>query len=484
MSFKVEGEHNTAKVFLNESDVEDGLKNQIQEMVNAEAMEGDSDIRIMPDCHVGSGAVIGFTLPVKNKICPNTVGVDISCGMTAVCFGEVEIPEDKIPKLDKEIRKEIPLGFEVHDRSDYHMVNDFPYTDCEIKWDRFAEATDFDLPQDEIPKFPRDTFFENLCKRAGEDMTRAINSLGSLGGGNHFVELGYDSKERLWCIVHSGSRGIGAKTAEYWQNRASKLRSIEDVRNYLNSLPDEYLHYVKFDPHEVSDEDLLDWVQGGMGEDFVDYEVLKSDYKDSDPEKIEEIARKLKDVLQYADTSNRNTDLDYLKGEEAHGYIKDMIFLHTYASESRKKMARGVEEAISEVVDEPIEQKDFIESVHNYLDFEDGTIRKGACKANNNEKIIIPMNMNYGTLICRGKGCDDWNNSAPHGAGRAMSRTEAKNRYDEDDMEEQTGDTYLSVTPVDECPKSYKTPEMIKSAIGPTANVADRVKPILSVKAE
>jgi len=212
---------------------------------------------------------------------------------------------------------------------------------------------------------------------------------------------------------------------------------------------------------------------------------------DFDGEDIQEMFDKISQFIQKTKNAEkeRNTDLDYLEGEEAHGYIKDMIFAQTYASESRKRMAIAVHDAVKKVemgvVPDVKKIQDRIESVHNYIDFNDGVIRKGACRAHDGERLIVPFNMNYGTLICEGKGRDDWNNSAPHGAGRAMSRTEAKNRYDEQDMAEQTGDTYLSVTPVDETPRAYKDPELIEEAIGPTtAEIVDRVKPLLSVKAE
>lgn len=490
MSFEIEGEYNTATVHTSETidEAEDKAVEQIKEMVNHEAFSGDANIEIQADYHWGAGAIIGFTMGVEKRICPNTVGLDVGCGMYAVNLGRPSIDfneKQKLHEVDQEIRKRVPVGFDTHDRNDYHMINDFPYTTCEQKWDRFAENTQFDLPVDEIQKYPRDSYFSDVCSKVEYDQTRAINSLGTCGGGNHFVELGFAQKSGdLWAIIHSGSRGIGAEIAQYWQDRATTLRSLDPTRGYMIRMNQQYGDYIKFDPQEVSDEELLNWVQGGMGEDFVDYEALKRDYKDSDPEKIEEISSKLKEVLKYADASNRNTDLDYLEGREAHGYIKDMIFAQTYASESRKKMAEAVREAVESVTWEDVAIQDSIESVHNYIDFNDGVIRKGACRAHEGERLIVPFNMNYGTLICEGKGRNDWNNSAPHGAGRAMSRTEAKNRYDEQDMEEQTGDTYLSVKPVDECPKSYKSPELIEKSIGPTAEVIDRVKPILSVKAE
>lgn len=488
---KIEGEFTTADVKVD--DIEEECEDQIREMVNHEAFQ--RPVSVMPDTHWGAGAVIGFTMPVGNRVCPNTIGVDIGCGMHAVNLGPLGFdPTEYVEEIDEKIREKVPVGFQVHQRNDYHMVDDFPWEECQKKWHSFAEATDYRLSKYPAPDYLEDGFFSDLCERVGYDQTRAINSVGTLGGGNHFIELGFDSQENVWAIIHSGSRGIGAEIAQHWQERATKLRSVGAARDYFSSLPDGHINYVKFDPEKVSDEDLLDWIQGGKGEDFVHYERLKVDYADSDPEKIDEIGGDLKGVLQLVNSGERNTDLDFLHGDEAHGYIRDMIFAQTYAIESRRQMGEKVVEAILDVaskhtgpaIDRLCRQPviDTIDSIHNYIDFEDATIRKGACRAHDGERLVIPFNMKFGTLIAKGKGREDWNNSAPHGAGRAMSRTAAKQKYSEQDMEDQTDGTYLSVKPVDETPKAYKDPELIEEAIGPTAEVIERVKPFLSVKAE
>jgi len=325
--------------------------------------------------------------------------------------------------------------------------------------------------------------------------------MGTLGGGNHFIEIG-ESQETgdTWCIIHSGSRGVGARIAEYWQNHATEIRNIQSIRDYMKVLTRQIVdgentdltQYIKFD-RENSDEEILDWLNGAKGESYKKKEEIKEDFEG---EAIETVHERLRG-LQVTDGGDRNTDLDYLEGEEATGYIKDMIFAQTYASESRKQMMVSVQEAVSETTgtekmykkmqttgNTSVVADEMIESVHNYIDFTDQTIRKGACSAHVGEKIVIPFNMEYGTLIAEGKGKENWNGSAPHGAGRAMSRTEAKNRYSKEDMENQTEGVYMSKNPVDETPKAYKKPEMVEEAIGETAEVIDRIKPVLSIKAE
>lgn len=479
--FNIEGDHNNASVKLPENQIEEECRDQIQEMVNHRAFNGDNDIAVMPDTHWGSGAVIGFTMPLKNRVCPNTIGVDIGCGMYAANLGEHDNLD--LETLDTEIRDKVPMGFDVHNRQSYHFKNDFPWQKCREKAEQFNQNS-------ELPDVDTEygmSYFKNLLEKIGYETGRTINSMGTLGGGNHFIEIG-ESQETgdTWCIIHSGSRGVGARIAEYWQNRATEIRNIQSIRDYMKVLTRQIVdgentdltQYIKFD-RENSDEEILDWLNGAKGESYKKKEEIKEDFEG---EAIETVHERLRG-LQVTDGGDRNTDLDYLEGEEATGYIKDMIFAQTYASESRQEMM----DAVAETVVENIEKGDSfeaIESVHNYIDFTDQTIRKGACSAHVGEKIVIPFNMEYGTLIAEGKGKENWNGSAPHGAGRAMSRTEAKNKYSKEDMENQTEGVYMSKNPVDETPKAYKKPEMVEKAIGETAEVIDRIKPVLSIKAE
>lgn len=472
MSFTVEGEYNTATVHAERDLIEDECIGQIQEMVNHEALYGDSDIAIMPDAHFGAGAVIGFTMPVKDRVVPNVVGVDCGCGMYAINMGKISVDtmeEQKLYEIDNAIRNRIPTGFDVHDRNDYHMIEDFPYTLCEQKWDSFAENTEFDLDQGEIPKFPRDTYFDDLCKRVEYDKTRAINSMGTLGGGNHFIELGYDSSNNVWCIIHSGSRGIGAEIAQHWQDEATE-KTFE--RNALVEIPGREAKY--FEGLSVGDTQTV-----APSELSIDREAILEDYEG------EAIEGKFGQLKSYMNAGKEDgSPLDYLEGDEAIGYIKDMIFAQTYASESRKEMASAVVDSVEHVSKDSVEVVDSIESVHNYIDFDDATIRKGACRAHEVERLVVPLNMSFGTLLCRGKGKDSWNNSSAHGAGRAMSRTAAENQFDTDDFEEQIGDVYMSKKPMDEIPGAYKDPKQIERALGDSVEVLDRVEPFLSVKAE
>lgn len=461
---KIDGSYNTATVHTAESreEAETEAVDQIQEMVNHEAFKGEDNIRIMPDYHWGAGAVIGFTMPVESRVVPNTIGVDIGCGMYATNLGDIDIDtsdEQLLDTIDQAIRQRIPTGFDVHNDSDYHMLNDFPYHKCAKKLESFEQHTSFEF--DNPWRIYRNQYFSDLTDRIGYDQTRAINSVGTLGGGNHFIELGHDSSENVWSVIHSGSRGIGAEIAQYWQdeatNRTTMRQSIDDVPEGVREYLDE------------------NWKPKA--------DKIRNNFSGRDIQhKFDEVSQA---IQEYGpSTSDRNTDLDYLEGKEARGYIIDMVFAQTYASQSRIRMSSYVIDALNEVLDTEVELVDDIESVHNYIDFEDATIRKGACRAHENERLIIPFNIEYGTLIAKGVGNPNWNNSAPHGAGRAMSRTDAFNQFDDESFEEQTDGVYTSKKPVDEIPGAYKSPEEIEQAIGPTATVIDRIKPFLNVKAE
>ncbi len=466
MTFEIDGEYNTATVHTNQSreNAETEAIEQIQEMADAEAFasgDGDEgDIAIMPDFHWGAGAVIGFTMPVKDRIVPNTIGVDIGCGMYAVNFGEVD--DLDLETLDEEIRSRVPTGFDVHGRNDYHMIEGFPWAMCQAKLDTFSQHSDIEFPP--ATEVYTDSYFEETCRQVGYDQGRAINSVGTLGGGNHFIELGVDSDESTWCIIHSGSRGIGAEIAQYWQDRATDRMNDRAMES-----------------------EIPDSIEPYLGEDWKPKaDKIREDFDGSDiQDKFDEISQFIQHTRDAE--SNRNTDLDYLEGDEARGYVIDMIFAQTYASESRKKMARGVAEALAHVTNDEKEylyKQDDVESIHNYIDFSDATIRKGACRAHEGERLVVPFNMKYGTIIARGKGKAEWNESSAHGAGRAMSRTEAHNRFTDEDFTEQTEGVFMSEKPMDEIPGAYKSPEDVEAALGDNVEVENRITPFLSIKAE
>lgn len=314
MTFEITGQHNSATVYTNKEreQCEEEALAQIQEMTDSKAFVGDNNISIMPDFHWGSGAVIGFTMPVTNRVVPNTIGVDIGCGMFAADFGQIREDELMLDYLDQEVRNRIPTGFDVHSRNDYHMIDDFPWGECRRKLRTFDENTEFAIPNSDEQY--TDSYFNELCEKVDYDVGRAINSMGTLGGGNHFIEFGRDSRDHVWAIIHSGSRGIGASIAEYWQERATDLTT---KRKSIDNVPEEVREYMT-DSWKPKVEKIRDEFDG---------------------EEIQQMFDSVSQAIQKygPHNSDRNTDLDYLEGDEAIGYIIDMIFAQTYASESRKK---------------------------------------------------------------------------------------------------------------------------------------------------
>lgn len=492
----IEGKYTDATIFLPEEEIEDVLYDQIEKTVNHPAFT--NPIRVMSDAHWGAGCAIGFTMPLNNRVCPNTVGVDIACGMYAFMLDSVDLDvsdNNEVSDLDTRIRENVPMGMEVNKDNVYHIKNDFPWDEVNRKWNKFAKKhlDDIDFGEYHPDKFEYDNdYFKELCRRVGADINRAIASLGSLGSGNHFIELGKSSDDEIWGVIHSGSRGLGYNIAEYHQNRAEEIRNLDSTRKALINLRDPYCKYIKPNIDSVSDEELHKWIHNRQ---IVDYEKLKDEFANTENANlIEQISNvinsasrgQFSDVSKYIEDVNVDeleameeaSDLAYLEGKEAVEYYVDMAFAQMYASESRKKMARGVEKATGGKI------TDTIESVHNYIDYEDGVMRKGATPARDGQRGIIPMNMSFGSFVVIGKGNDKWNNSAPHGAGRVMSRTQAHEELDENEFKEQMGDTFASEMPLDEAPMAYKDVSMIEKAMNPTVEIVDRVEPFLNLKAE
>lgn len=444
-TIKIEGEQTAAEIKT--TAVDETCVNQVRTLADSDAFE--NDIKIMPDAHAGSGAVIGFTMPLGDRVCPNTVGVDIGCGMTAMFFPAAQL-DAGLESVDETIRDTIPLGFNVYGDDNqpeqtFDLAADFPWHRCR------GALAEYD-PDAEVQYGA--AYAQEVCERVGADYNRVERSLGTLGGGNHFIELatGRRDGERS-CIVHSGSRSVGLKIAEYWQDRATEYIDTETV---WQNAPDELLGYMDAD---------------GMP----DYEAIKRDHNG---EAIAEVGDRIKALHPDGD---RNTDLDYLEGDLIDGYVRDMVFAQTYAYVNRKRMLTRIADAL-DVIPAP-----FINSTHNYIDFEDMVIRKGATRAHDGELGIVPFNMADGSILIRGKGNGDWNQSAPHGAGRRGSRRWAHETFDMDEFTDRMDgvfSTSVSEDTLDEAPMAYKDAAMIQSRIQETADIVAHLKPLLNIKAE
>ena len=435
--FTINGKYTKANIMID--DVEETCVSQIHHFVNHLAFT--NPIAIQPDCHAGKGSVIGFTMEMTDKVIPNVIGVDISCAVKSIEVGKnLNI---SFEELDRKIRRAIPFGADIHDDAIINMKKDFPWHEVNIQAEKFAMAYLNKLNTRIVPPNYNMDWFLKKSKQIGVNLKRAINSIGTLGSGNHFIETGKSTKDDYyWVTIHSGSRNFGKCICEFWQNKAIKILH-DDKRGLLQKK-------------------ILE---------------IREKYKET-PRTIKEEIKKVRSELGL----NCGIDMkgcEWLEGEDAAGYLFDMIFSQMYAKINREYMARAIEKIIK------IERMDEIESVHNFIDFQDFVIRKGAIRSYENERMIIPFNMRDGILICEGKSNAEWNYSAPHGAGRIMSRSQANKRLDVEEFKEQMSNVYstsVGKSTLDEAPGAYKDSKIIEEAITPTATIIDKIKPIHNMK--
>lgn len=384
------------KIFT--GNVEDKALEQIEKVQNLPQFRNEQ-IRIMPDVHYGAGVVIGFTstYDVEKGIIPNVIGVDIGCGVTAFNLGKVDID---LKQLDETIKKVVPSGRDIHETPNHN----FDYMFYWLK-----------LPTNKIDTWRK--------------------SLGTLGGGNHFIELDEDEEGNKYLVVHSGSRSFGYFVSKYYQNKAKADDNglSEKIENAIQSLKSQGRH-----------------------------------------QEIQKTIEKIKE--QHVGTDEKELAVCY--GELAQDYLNDMKIAQEYARLNRKIMLNAiVNELDLGIVSE-------IESTHNYMD--DRIIRKGAISARKGETVIIPINMRDGSIIARGKGNADWNYSAPHGAGRIMSRTKAKEEITIDKFKQEMEGIYTTtatIDTIDESPSAYKNMNEILEKTKDTIEVIKIIKPIYNFKA-
>lgn len=431
--FEIKGKYTTAKVMID--DVEQSCVAQITNMVNHPAFI--NPISIMIDCHSGKGSVIGFTMEMTDKIVPNVVGVDGSCGVIAFNLGK-EISMS-LEELNHKIRQRIPFGMNVHEDAVIHMKNDFMWHETNTLAYNFAMAYEKKFGIKITPPTYNMDWFTNKCKDIGIDLRKAINSIGTLGSGNHYQELGKDSNDNYWFSIHSGSRNFGLRICNYWQNMGSKI--------------------VRKEKQAILQQQIIE---------------IRSKYTGMD---IKYKIREAREIIGL--DVNVSDELMYLEGENAHNYLFDMIFVNSYAKTNRNCMMKIVLDILKT---NPLE---IIESVHNFIDFRDLIIRKGAIRSYIGEKMVIPLNMRDGVLICTGKSNQDWNFSANHGSGRLMSRSQAKKNVNLENFKQQMSGIYSTSVgqgTLDEAPDAYKDSKIIEVAIEPTATIIDRIIPIMNMK--
>ena len=403
------------KIFTD--DVEQEAVDQINLLLEQEPFK-NCKVRIMPDVHAGKGCVIGFTADLGDKVIPNIVGVDIGCGMLCVELGKIDLD---LEKLDKVINENIPAGRNIREQKiiDFDKINDL------------------------------------YCLRELKETKKFNRAIGTLGGGNHFIEVDVDDEGNKYLVIHTGSRNLGKQVADYYQNLAIELCSGKEE---MFKRKEEIIKTYK--------------EQGRKSEIQKALKELEAEYKQNKP--------------------NLPNDLCYLEGKYREMYLHDMKICQEYASLNRLNIAKEILMNYFQLtyvpeIDYPPIMNNRFETIHNYISFEDNIVRKGAIRANKGERVIIPINMRDGSIIAVGKGNEDWNNSAPHGAGRLMSRKKAKETFNLEEFKKSMADIYSTSVleeTIDEAPFVYKPMQEIIDNMQDTVEIEKIIKPIYNFKAK
>lgn len=396
---EIKGKFNMAKVFA--TTLEKAAEEQIRSLCG-QAFAAGSKIRIMPDVHAGAGCTIGTTMTIQDKIVPNLVGVDIGCGMFVCRLAEKDVD---LQNLDKAVRALIPAGINIREAPHAYLEH--------------------------IP-------LEKLKCLQALNLQRAKLSLGTLGGGNHFIEANRDEDGNLYVVIHSGSRCLGKQAAEYYQEAA-----WQNVSQNTGESAQDLISRLKAEGREAEIDDTLKTMN----------------------------AQKEKKVPK---------SLAYLEGGWFDNYIHDMKIIQKYADYNRRAMMDELLGALG------LNAAESFTTIHNYIDTEAMILRKGSVSAQAGEQLIIPINMRDGSLICIGKGNPDWNYSAPHGAGRLFSRIQAQKRFTVEQYRQAMGEIYttsINEDTLDECPMAYKSMAEIVQNVTTTVEIAKVIKPIYNFKA-
>jgi len=404
---EITGQYNTAKVYSHTA--ESQAIGQIISLCNLEFF-ADSNIVFMPDLHAGAGCVIGTTMTITDKVVPNFVGVDIGCGMFCIELGNVDLD---LELIDNFIKHQVPHGHRNNKEPQYN------YTD---------------------------KIQELICMRDLPKAAKTYNlAIGSLGGGNHFIEINESSNGKKYLVVHSGSRNIGLQIAKHYQRKAF---------DYHNGINDDFEKEKKELVKEYKETGKRNQIQNAL-------DVLEKKYR--------------------RESTTIPKDFCYLEGQLMEDYLHDMKIAQEYATINRMIIAKR----ILELIGLDWESAYGFSTIHNYIDLDNMILRKGAVSAQKDEILIIPMNMRDGSLLCKGKGNPDWNFSAPHGAGRLMSRTKAKEDLSMTEFEQTMSGVYstsIRQGTLDEAPMAYKPMQEIIDAIGDTVEILDILKPIYNFK--
>lgn len=420
------------KIFTD--NVEEEAITLIYDIANHPTFE-NKKIRIMPDVHAGKGITIGFTCPLSDYVSPAHVGCDIGCSMTSMIFDK-KLDEKDFVEVEHKIRQVIPTGFDINKKREFEMKEFIKFMNNEMNkarsnWPEMVYAVNVD-----------EKYITQLLKRIKMDSGVFYKSIGTVGGGNHFIEYGEFENGSAWTI-HCGSRNFGMKIFKYWESVAkNNALSKNEIKEFTTTFKNDYM----------------------------------KNHSD-----MRNFQKALNEFLNSKKEGHYN---GYLNGENMIGYITDLFVAQAYAKFNHKIISEKIYDIVRNFGLNKVEEK--IYTTHNYISPYDHIIRKGAIASYEGEKMIIPFNMRDGLAICVGKSNSEWNYSAPHGAGRIMSRSKAKQNVDVEDFKKSMEGIYstsIGVGTLDESPMVYKNCDEIISLIEPTCDILFLIKPKINIKA-
>lgn len=427
---ELKGKYSSAKIMID--DIESDAIRTIQSIIDSPVSE-DQPVCIMPDVHQGAGGiVIGFSMTLGNMLSPNMVGVDINCGVLSGFF----VPKKSLDlySIKDQIRDKIPMGFNTHKKS---LITELPLNEIQVDINYFVKRFNKKYNSKFNTPLIDEKWLTSYIKRVGISPEKFWNSLGTLGGGNHYIEVSVSESGEYMISIHSGSRNLGQKVCMYHVNQA-KLQTNFSQDEYAKNLDDIRLNTI--DKTQIQ-------------------------------KKISELKKEM----------GVGINKEYLQGEYMFNYLIDMIVCQKYATINRELMLNVIKDIIGVQSFEKT-----IETRHNYIDFSDDKfmIRKGSISAKKGEISVIPISMAFGSLLVKAKGLDSWNQTLPHGAGRVLSRSAAKAKIELSDVKKSMKGIVCDINKhvIDESCFAYKKPDVIQEAIKENAEIINIYSPILNIK--
>ena len=428
------GKYTTAKIFA--ETIEEGVYQQVYDIINCRAFEGQKVV-CMPDVHVGASGPCGLVATIGSYVCPEHIGMDIGCSVSMMILDN-KVPEEKYAEFERHIKNKIPFGFNLNGKTiiDYKDFYRFLTTGFN-KYRNFWPEMLMDLPNQVTEKW-----VSEQLKRLGMDEGVFYKSLGTVGGGNHFIE--YDEQkdgELAGVTLHFGSRNFGVKVCKYWMGKTNVALTKDEVKEYTQEFKKDYLNT---------------------------HENMKN-FKN--------------DLNNYLETKKEGHIKGYLNGEALKGYLCDMCFAQLYAQYNHMTVQKTIKELLQKY---GIKEVRTITSTHNFIDLHDHTLRKSAIRAYEGEEMLVPFNMRDGVAVCEGLSNSEWLNSCAHGAGRKMSRSKAKENVSMEEFKESMKDVYSTTVckgTIDESPMAYKDTNEIKELIQETCKIKFMMIPKINIKA-